>query len=65
MELNLTDIISTATREFAGAPTDSKLSVSIVVLGYLLGRDVVKYVVPILQKYVEQKIKESIAVKLE
>jgi hypothetical protein len=64
--MNLTEIIA-ASQEIAQKPENinmtltSKLTMSVLVLLYLLGRDTIKYFVPLLRDYIvaQNKLKLS------
>jgi hypothetical protein len=60
-EVNLTEIDSRAKPQLGDSSDEllSKLRYSVVVLVYLLGRDLIKYGMPALQRYLETPKKEK------
>jgi len=65
LDMNLTEIISTA-NAVAKSPDNTKVTMTVLVLLYLLGRDTIKYLVPLLKEHLAQhKPKEQKEAKLE
>ena len=54
--MNLTEIIA-ATQEIAQSPGSGRLTMTVLVLVYLLGRDTIKYFVPLLRDYIVEQNK--------
>lgn len=59
-DMNLTDIIA-ATKGIAESSDNTKLTMSVLVLVYLLGRDCIKYLVPLLKDYLVESHKSKLS----
>jgi hypothetical protein len=63
-DMNLTEIIAATqdiAEDIAESPTSTKITMSLLVLLYLLGRDTLKYLVPLLKEYLLEQNKLKLA----
>jgi len=58
--MNLTEIIA-ATDKISQSPASTKLTFSVLVLLYLLGRDCIKYFIPLLKEHLVEKNKSKLS----